>query len=148
MTEKLTAFFSKLRPWPLRRHAWLGDVSSIRQSHRPLEIARRAGLAPDPDAFVSITGKTAAQVMAYVQSESLAYGTMKYRESIYRDCRDMVAELGEGATFWSNSSYEGSFMGESVSAHGWRPITSSVFDTGVAGCSRDVGFIFWMEEND
>ncbi len=112
------------------------DVSAVRLSHCPDEIARRAGLAPAPDVFVAINAKLAAQILAYVQSESLAHGRKRYRETYFREAKAMLAELGDDAKFWSNSSYEGYFQaGPEPSAWGYKPLTSNVLDTGIAGCS-------------
>jgi hypothetical protein len=143
----LAAFVAKVRSPAI---AWHGNASAWRVSHRPYEIARQAGLAPPPGALVAIDRQLAAKVFAYVRSESLTHGRKRYRASFLEECRDLLAELEDGAQFYSNSEYRGCFdPSQEPSAWGFTPLTDHDIDTGVIGLSSDgqSGFVYWRAEN-
>jgi hypothetical protein len=129
--------------------AWYGDASVWRVSHRPYEIARQAGLDPPAGKLVSITPALAAKVFAYVRSESLTHGRARFRESFHHECRGWIDEIGDGARFYSNSSYEGWFDGTEAWGRGFVPLTQFDIDAGVIGVSADgsAGFVFWVGAN-
>ena len=130
--------------------AWYVDASMWRESHRPYEIARQAGLGPPPTTLVSLEASLAAKVFAYVRSESLTHGRMRYRASLLSECRELINELGNNAGFYSNSSFEDCFRREAgPNVWGFTPLTDFDLDTGVIGSSVDgrCGFAFWRGEN-
>lgn len=144
----LAEFIAKTRG-PLA-FAWCGDASEWRVTHRPYEIARQAGLDLPAGKLVSIAPALAAKVFAYVRSESLTHGRARFRASFHSECRGWIAELGDGAQFYSNSSYDGWFEdGTEVWGRGFTPLTQFDIDAGVIGVSADgrIGFVFWRGEN-
>ncbi|MEL6826359.1 MAG: hypothetical protein AAFN91_08940 [Pseudomonadota bacterium] len=137
---------AKYRP----RGFWMGDVSNIRQSIRPIEIARRGGYTPDPAIeFLKIGSTVASRILAYVQSESLAYGRVRYRESIARTMKSSLRAFGSDASFWTNTDFpEFENPARHVTGRSVWPLSKSTFDTGVIGCNAEIGLIFWVEEED
>lgn len=150
--EALCARITSRAGWP-HGNAWVGDVSDIRQSKVPVMLAQKLGFEPtDAHEFHPISVQKAAQILAYLCRESLAYGRWHFRraEAIALE-KMLIDELGPSARFWSSNPGEhlvevGKELKSSYSTG--IPLSSATFEFGVIGSNQTRGFIFWVEDED
>jgi len=150
--EALCARMETHEFWPYGR-AWHGDVSDIRLAKQPVLLARKLGYQPPDDhEFHPISTQKAAQVLAYLCRESLAYGRPRYLQQEARAIEKMLLEeLGPSVLFWSSQACEHiseSGDEEDTSYPAYSPLSSATFEFGVIGTNRSRGFIFWVEDED
>jgi hypothetical protein len=150
--EALCARMATHRFWPYGR-AWHGDVSDIRLTKRPVLLARKLGYEPQDDfVFHPISAQKAAQILAYLCREGLAYGRWHYlRHEATAMEKMLLDELGPSAMFWSSNTGEHlseSGHAEETSYTGGSPLSSATFEFGVIGTNQTRGFIFWVEDED
>jgi hypothetical protein len=150
--EALCARMETHEFWPYGR-AWHGDVSDIRLAKQPVLLARKLGYQPPDDhEFHPISTQKAAQILAYLCRESLAYGRPRYlRQEANAIEKMLLEELGPSAMFWSSNTGEHlSEFGddEDTSYTSDVPLSSATFEFGVIGTNQSRGFIFWVEDED
>jgi hypothetical protein len=150
--EALCARLDTHEYWPYGR-AWHGDVSDIRLTKRPVMLARKLGYdVQDDQEFHAITFQKAAQLLAYLCRQSLAYDPWVYlRKEAAAIEKMLLSELGPSAKFWSSLSGEHiveSGKGENSHYDGGMPLSSATFEFGILGFNQTKGFIFWVEDED
>jgi hypothetical protein len=99
---------------------------------------------PDGLDLRQIERGTAAQVLALIATESLAYGRRVPRESHRKLAEVALAAFGNDAVFLSNSAGWGSggAVGGSVK------LTNATFDAGLIAYDADNALIYWVEDED
>ena len=145
--DKIQALVKKLSR---RGVCWLGEISDVGLSSRPLETARRAGLNPPPDLLLAeVSLSVASRVISYGCFNSLAHGERRYREGAAREALAALRELGPETAFWANEPYiDFSDQQGSAKICAAGRMTQSTFEVGVIAASPRMGFIWWRTEED
>lgn len=133
------------------RHAryWLGQRPAVRTKVLPRAIASMVGYPTsgsawiDEPRFVQIERPAAAQVLAWVATESQAYGRWTPRESYRQEAMSALSGFGDNAVFLTNVA-EWTPGARAFSAQ----LSNATFDAGLIAYDSDNAFIFWAEDED
>lgn len=108
------------------------------------------GLAPEPSFLREVPGDKAAQVLAAVLHQDMAYKCevmplARAEELAYQ----FLASQEPGATFYINADWSAYFSpNPGPFSFGWNPLTESTFDAGVLAISRRYASCIWVEDED
>ena len=146
--DQLEAFLKRYGRHPNARH-WLGPRPKCGMKALPRAIASMVGYPTSHDGWTEkwdlqpIERSRAAQVLALVTTESLAYGRRVLRESYEKLAEAALVEFGNDAVFLTNllKSDPGS---QGFSAK----LTNATFDAGLIAYDANNALIFWIEGED
>lgn len=127
---------------------WIGPLPNVRAGKIAKTIAEQLSYPSgdfDPfltDGMVGLSRTEAAYVLALAGTRSLAYLNKPPSVGVVRQAKHAFDALSDKAVFFSNGHW----------GHGknnsWSPLSSATFDCGVIGYDGEIGFIFWVEEED
>jgi hypothetical protein len=149
--EHLTAFMKRFRR---RRNVrtWLGLRPEVRDRAVARAIASSVGLPSSEEAWfdnydlVPIDRVKAAEVLAFVATTSLAYGSNgPPRESYRKIAAEALGDLEPDAIFLTNTA-----DWAAGGAVGFRAphLSKATFEAGLIGYDARNAFIYWAEEED
>ncbi len=149
--DQLEAFLKRFGRRRNVRH-WLGPRPAVRDKALARAIASQVGYPTSDNGWAqdrelrSIDRGTAAQLLAFVATESLPYGRHgPPREGYRKAAAEALEAFGPDAVFLTNTvawvSGEGPL--------GWAAkLTTATFEAGLIAYDRDNAMIFWVEDED
>ncbi|MEI9891965.1 MAG: hypothetical protein WDN45_17195 [Caulobacteraceae bacterium] len=146
--DQLEAFLKRYGRNRNARH-WLGPRPDVRAKVLPRAIASMVGYPTtekgetDELRLQQIERSKAAQVLAWVATESQAYGRRVPRESHRKEAEAALKEFGDSAVFFTN------FKDLSPSARSFSTkLSDATFDAGLIAYDDRSALIFWAEDED
>ncbi len=127
---------------------WIGETPEGRRGQLPRLIAAKVGYPTAPEdpfqanGLIGLDDRQAAHVLAVAATVGLAHPFRAPRESVRKEARQALRELGEDRSFFGNGLWEAGGTG------GFTPMTSATFDCGLIGFDARCAFIFWVEDED
>jgi hypothetical protein len=145
--DQLEAFLKRYGRNRNSRH-WLGPRPDARAKVLPRAIASMVGYPitngeTDELRLQQIERSKAAQVLAWVATESQAYGRRVPRESYRKEAEAALKEFGDSAVFLTN------FEDLSPTARAFTTkLSAATFDAGLIAYDHEKALIFWAEDED
>ncbi len=126
---------------------WVGERPDVRDGEMLAAILKNIGFPQqtefDASQMVSLERSDAAYLLAYISTQSLAYGLgRKPSQGVVKSVSEALRDLDDSALFFTNGNW---MEPNSIS---WYSLSQSTFDAGVIGFDAKHAFVFWVQDED